>query len=104
MEGNTGLGGRMSLLATLRKSLKLCVLAINSTEFTLVLTTRLFTASQCLNANHMQSPLLSPGSSSCLLIGSCRMGNQGLKGEKTTNRSLVYEAELKTLLMYSRLL
>lgn len=42
--------------------------------------------------------------SSCFLIGSCRMGNRGLRGEKTTNRSLVYKAELKTFFMHSRLL
>lgn len=42
--------------------------------------------------------------SSCLRIGSCRMGNRGLRGEKTTNRSLVYKAELKTFFMHSRLL
>lgn len=103
MEGNEGPDGTAPSPEEISETLSPCYQqhGIYTGPYT---TTRLFTASQGLNANHMQSPLLSPGSSSCLLIGSCRMGNQGLRGEKTTNRSLVYEAELKTLLMYSQLL
>lgn len=79
--------------------------AINSLEFTLALyiITRLFTAIQGLMQTICRAACLPSPASSGLLIGSCRMGNRGLRGEKTTNRSLVYKAELKTFFMHSGL-